>query len=96
MSNKWIDIISNSKERSVVFNVAAWLSRATLDAIGEGEIYSVTQLPLSSSPSSAAFDVHFGAMDNKESALTRSYHNMMSVLTSCHASRVFLDWNLLN
>ncbi|KAG0708534.1 cytochrome P450 [Suillus ampliporus] len=35
MSNKWIDIISNSKEQSVVFNIPHWLSRATLDAIGE-------------------------------------------------------------
>ncbi|KAG0708519.1 cytochrome P450, partial [Suillus ampliporus] len=35
MSNKWIDIISNSQERSVVFNIPHWLSRATLDAIGE-------------------------------------------------------------
>jgi hypothetical protein len=91
MSNKWIDIISNSKERSVVFNVAAWLSRATLDAIGEGKIYSVTQLPLSSSPSSAAFDVRFDTMADKESALTRTYNNMMSVMTSCHAFRVFPD-----
>ena len=78
-----------------MFNVHAWISRATLDAIGEGKVSSVTQLLLSSSPS-AAFDVHFGAMDNKESAFTRSYHNMMSVLTSCYAFRVFLDWNLLN
>ncbi|KAG2037512.1 cytochrome P450 [Suillus americanus] len=35
MSNKWMEIISNSKEGSVVLNIPAWLSRATLDAIGE-------------------------------------------------------------
>ncbi|KAG1824688.1 cytochrome P450 [Suillus subaureus] len=35
MSNKWMDIISNSKDGSVVFNIPTWLSRATLDAIGE-------------------------------------------------------------
>ncbi|KAG2153139.1 cytochrome P450 [Suillus clintonianus] len=35
MSNKWMDIISNSKEQSVVFDIPAWMSRATLDAIGE-------------------------------------------------------------
>ncbi|KAG2347348.1 cytochrome P450 [Suillus weaverae] len=35
MSNKWVEIISNSKEGSAVFNIPAWLSRATLDAIGE-------------------------------------------------------------
>ena len=86
-----MDIINNSKEGSAVLNVAEWLSHATLDAIGEGRLYSVTQLPLSSSPSSAAFDVRFDAMADKESALTRTYNNMMSVMTSCHAFRVFLD-----
>ncbi|KAG1836307.1 cytochrome P450 [Suillus subluteus] len=35
MSNKWTEIINNSEEGSVVFNIPAWLSRATLDAIGE-------------------------------------------------------------
>ncbi|OAX39518.1 cytochrome P450, partial [Rhizopogon vinicolor AM-OR11-026] len=35
MSNKWIDIITNSKEQSAMLNVHAWLSRAALDAIGE-------------------------------------------------------------
>ncbi|KAG1839922.1 cytochrome P450 [Suillus subalutaceus] len=35
MSNKWTETINNSKEGSVVFNIPVWLSRATLDAIGE-------------------------------------------------------------
>ncbi|OJA10008.1 hypothetical protein AZE42_12055, partial [Rhizopogon vesiculosus] len=35
MSNKWMDIISNSKEPSVVLDVSPWLSRAAMDAIGE-------------------------------------------------------------
>ncbi|KAJ8584424.1 cytochrome P450 [Rhizopogon salebrosus TDB-379] len=35
MSDKWMDIINNSEEWSVEFNIPAWLSRATLDAIGE-------------------------------------------------------------
>ncbi|KAG1865931.1 cytochrome P450 [Suillus subalutaceus] len=35
MSNKWTEIINNSEEGSVVLNIPAWLSRATLDAIGE-------------------------------------------------------------
>lgn len=61
MSNKWMETISNSKEGSVVFNIPAWLSRATLDAIGE-----------------AAFDVRFSSIDNNESALVRSYRNIMT------------------
>ncbi|KAJ8592655.1 cytochrome P450 [Rhizopogon salebrosus TDB-379] len=35
MCNKWMDMINNSEEQSAEFNVATWLSRATLDAIGE-------------------------------------------------------------
>ncbi|OAX35978.1 cytochrome P450 [Rhizopogon vinicolor AM-OR11-026] len=61
LSNKWMDIITNSKEQSAVLNIPAWLSRATLDAIGQ-----------------AAFDVRFGSIDNKESALARAYSNMMN------------------
>ncbi|KIK40787.1 hypothetical protein CY34DRAFT_763985 [Suillus luteus UH-Slu-Lm8-n1] len=61
MSNKWMEIISNSKEGSAVFNIPAWMSRATLDAIGE-----------------AAFDVRFSSIDDNESALARSYRNIMT------------------
>ncbi|KIJ66116.1 hypothetical protein HYDPIDRAFT_110276 [Hydnomerulius pinastri MD-312] len=35
MSAKWMDIISNSDGEKAVLNIPAWLSRATLDAIGE-------------------------------------------------------------
>jgi hypothetical protein len=35
-----MDMINNSKEQSAEFNVATWLSRAALDAIGEGKIYA--------------------------------------------------------
>jgi hypothetical protein len=78
-----MDVIINSKEQSVVLSIPEWLSRAALDAIGEGRICAGTQLRLSSSPcsSSAAFDVHFGSIDNNESALARSYNGMLSVLT---------------
>lgn len=42
-----MEIISNSKEGSVVFNIPAWMSRATLDAIGEGKYYTGTQTSFS-------------------------------------------------
>jgi hypothetical protein len=74
-----MDIISNTNEQSAVLDIAAWLSRAALDTIGEGKIYAGTQLLFSSLPS-AAFDVRFGCIDNKESALARAYNNMMLVL----------------
>ncbi|KAJ8585147.1 cytochrome P450 [Rhizopogon salebrosus TDB-379] len=35
ISNKWVDIINNSEKQSAEFNIAPWLSRATLDAIAE-------------------------------------------------------------
>ncbi|OJA11405.1 hypothetical protein AZE42_12467 [Rhizopogon vesiculosus] len=35
MSNKWVDLITNSGVESAVINIPAWLSRAALDAIGE-------------------------------------------------------------
>ncbi|OAX34712.1 cytochrome P450 [Rhizopogon vinicolor AM-OR11-026] len=35
MCNKWMDVISNSTEQSVVLDIPVWLSRATLDAMGE-------------------------------------------------------------
>lgn len=63
MSNKWTEIISNSKEGSVVFNLYVWLSRATLDAIGEAAFdvrFSTT-------------DNNEGAQ-----ALARSYNNIMN------------------
>jgi hypothetical protein len=47
MSNKWMDLITNSKQQSAVLNIPVWVSRATLDAIGEGKIYASTPLPLS-------------------------------------------------
>jgi hypothetical protein len=36
VSAKWIDIIGDNNGEKAVLNVHAWLSRATLDAIGEG------------------------------------------------------------
>ncbi|KAG7095748.1 hypothetical protein E1B28_006458 [Marasmius oreades] len=34
VTNKWKDLLSISNDRSEVFNIPAWISRATLDAIG--------------------------------------------------------------
>ncbi|OJA21638.1 hypothetical protein AZE42_12192 [Rhizopogon vesiculosus] len=75
MSNKWMDIINTSKDQSAVINVAAWLTRATLDAVGE-----------------AAFDAHFGSIDNNESALVRAYTNMMTdVFASLSDGQIFFQ-----
>lgn len=36
MCAKWTEIIGNTTNQNVVFNIPAWLSRGTLDAIGQG------------------------------------------------------------
>ncbi|OAX35974.1 cytochrome P450 [Rhizopogon vinicolor AM-OR11-026] len=75
MSNKWMDLITNSKEQSAVLNIPAWVSRATLDAVGE-----------------AAFDVRFGSIDNKESALARAYSNMLhDIFGSPSSEQIFFQ-----
>lgn len=75
MSNKWTEIISNSKEGSVVFNLSVWLSRATLDAIGEAAFdvrFSTTD------------------NNESAQALARSYNNIMNdVLGSPSDGQVF-------
>jgi len=76
MSNKWMDVIGNSNESSAVLDIPTWLCRATLDAIGQGETYIDIRSPFPSFPS-AAFDVHFGCIDNNENALVRSYTGFM-------------------
>ncbi|KAH9485227.1 Cytochrome P450 monooxygenase 169 [Psilocybe cubensis] len=35
LSAQWSDILASSPDQSAVFNVASWLSRATMDSIGE-------------------------------------------------------------
>ena len=71
-----MDVISNSNESSEVLDISAWLCRAALDAIGQGETYTVIRPPFPSFPS-AAFDANFGCIDNNESALVRTYSGLM-------------------
>ncbi|RDB24999.1 hypothetical protein Hypma_008013 [Hypsizygus marmoreus] len=35
LTSQWMDILASSKDQSAEFNVASWLSRATMDSIGE-------------------------------------------------------------
>jgi len=41
MCKKWMDIASNSKNQSAVIDIPAWISRASLDSIGQGKITQV-------------------------------------------------------
>ncbi|KAJ3857523.1 cytochrome P450 [Lentinula lateritia] len=56
---QWNDLLAI--DQSVELNVASWLSRATMDSLGE-----------------AAFDYHFGALENKENELMKAYFGLMS------------------
>ncbi|KAJ3880021.1 cytochrome P450 [Lentinula edodes] len=58
---QWNDLLASSIDQSVELNVASWLSRATMDSLGE-----------------AAFDYHFGALENKENELMKAYFGLMS------------------
>ncbi|KIK68917.1 hypothetical protein GYMLUDRAFT_34925 [Collybiopsis luxurians FD-317 M1] len=57
----WNDILASSPNASAEVNVAAWLSRVTMDSLGE-----------------AAFDYHFGALENKDNELMKAYFGLMS------------------
>ena len=37
VTTKWRDILTGTADSQAVINVSDWLSRATLDVIGEGE-----------------------------------------------------------
>lgn len=80
LAAKWRDMLSAMGEQSAVLNAAAFISRATLDVIGEGIFpLSFYRAVRSSLAASAGFDFHFGALDDEENELGRAYRNMMSV-----------------
>ncbi|KAJ3800317.1 cytochrome P450 [Lentinula aff. detonsa] len=61
LAAQWNDLLASSIDQPVELNVASWLSRATMDSLGE-----------------AAFDYHFGALENKENELMKAYFGLMS------------------
>lgn len=63
VSVKWKDILTTAPSLSKELNVSTWLSRATMDAIGE-----------------AAFDYHFGALENTDTDIVRAYNNLMPIV----------------
>ncbi|KAF5345368.1 hypothetical protein D9758_008507 [Tetrapyrgos nigripes] len=61
LTAQWTDMIASSPDQSAVLNVASWLSRVTMDSLGE-----------------AAFDYHFGALEERDNALMKAYFGLMS------------------
>ncbi|EKM53350.1 uncharacterized protein PHACADRAFT_259662 [Phanerochaete carnosa HHB-10118-sp] len=58
MSVRWKDLLTTSTGQSAEIDIPAWLSQATLNAVGE-----------------AAFDYHFGTLEDPENDLVRAYNN---------------------
>lgn len=75
LTAQWTDILASSRDQSAVLNVANWLSRATMDSIGE-----------------AAFDYHFGALQNTDNEFMHAYFGLMSdTLGSPPTSAIFMQ-----
>ena len=76
---EWMEIIGNSTDQKAVINVPSWLSRATLDAIGQGTTVTAYDRCISHFLA-AAFDVQFGAIKDDSHPLVKAYNNFLSVL----------------
>lgn len=75
-------MIDASQGDSVIMNISPWVSRATLDAIGEGKYFSERLSSLFVSQFCvAAFDYQLGALENGDNELSKAYNNMMSVFS---------------
>ena len=60
---------------SVETNVHRWMARATLDAIGQGNIPCPRGAILT--PTTAAFYYQFGTMDDLNNELGKAYHGLV-------------------
>ncbi|KAF9268780.1 cytochrome P450 [Marasmius fiardii PR-910] len=63
LCSHWSDLIASSHDQTVELNAASWLSRATMDSLGE-----------------AAFDYHFGALDQTENELMKAYFGLIKTI----------------
>ncbi|KAL0956199.1 hypothetical protein HGRIS_002356 [Hohenbuehelia grisea] len=78
LSVHWLDILGAAPDQTSVLDVPHWLSRATLDAVGE-----------------AAFDYHFGALENQDNEFAKSYFGLMAnTVGSPPDSAIFLQNSL--
>ena len=91
MADKWSNIIENSKlGYSAVIDVNMWFGKATLDAYGSVATLYVrrpqTNGDLLKRIGAGAFGYDFGALDDTDNPLTKSYQNLVYVTTTyiCH------------
>jgi hypothetical protein len=80
LMDMWRNEMKRLDVSSLETNIHPWLTRATLDAIGEGKL-SRTLLPIISFISkhnpSAAFGYEFGTMKDDNNQLGKTYRNML-------------------
>ncbi|PPQ93679.1 LOW QUALITY PROTEIN: hypothetical protein CVT25_012738 [Psilocybe cyanescens] len=94
LTAQWSDILASSSDQCAVFNVASWLSRATMDSIGEGDdvllcYYFARYLTFCLI---AAFDYQFGALQNADDEFMKAYFGLMSdTLGSPPKSAIFMQ-----
>jgi hypothetical protein len=78
LTQKWKDdVISLDPTGQPVINVTTWLSRTTLDIIGEGECSASVKTVFYMILCVAGFDFHFGSLDNEMTPLARQYENLL-------------------
>jgi len=76
VTSKWKDILTGTSEPEEIIDVSSWLTRAALDAIGEGGGIYRDVIQSTQSGYLAGYDANFGALDNAESEFVRTYHNL--------------------
>ena len=78
---KWNDeVIASDPSGQPLIDLVVWLSRATLDVIGEGvgSFFRLSLCLCSNSPV-AGFDYQFGSLDNIKTALAEQYDDLLYV-----------------
>jgi len=94
MVNKWNDVIENSKSgSSALIDVNMWLGKATLDAYVPASAFGMCKLELTMTSlfkrfGTGAFDYDFGALDEKDNQLTKSYMNVMYDILNIRGPRI--------
>jgi hypothetical protein len=76
---KWNDeVIASDPSGRPLIDLVVWLSRATLDVIGEGVgPFFLLRLCLCSNAPVAGFDYQFGSLDNIKTALAEQYDDLL-------------------
>ncbi|EKM53349.1 uncharacterized protein PHACADRAFT_211048 [Phanerochaete carnosa HHB-10118-sp] len=78
MSVRWKDLLTTSTGQSAEIDIPAWLSQATLSAVGE-----------------AAFDYHFGIMEDPENDLVRAYRGFTSLVFRLPSAKAIFRFDIM-